>query len=50
VARGREPIALTMWGARRIPPLAIAEYTSAICNGVTDSPWPKGRLSIEVPE
>ena len=39
-----------MWGERRIPPLAIAEYAVAIWIGVTDSPWPMGRLPIEEPE
>ena len=33
-----------------MPPLAIAEYAAAICIGVTDSPWPIGRLPIDEPE
>ena len=33
-----------------MPPLAIAAYAVAIWIGVTDSPWPKGRLPIEEPE
>ena len=44
------PIDSTMWGGRRMPPLAIAEYAAAICIGVTDSPWPNGRLAIDEPE
>ncbi len=44
------PIDWTMCGGRRIPPLAIAEYAVAIWIGVTDSPWPIGRLPIEDPE
>ena len=30
--------------------MAIAAYAATICIGVTDSPWPNGRLYIEVPE
>ncbi len=44
------PMACTMCGARRIPPLAMAEYAVAIWIGVTDSPWPMGRLPIDDPE
>ena len=40
----------TMWAGRRTPPLAIAEYATAICIGVTAMPWPIGRLPIEAPE
>ena len=47
---GLPPIASTMCGGRRMPPLAIAEYAVAIWIGVTDSPWPIGRLPIEDPE
>src|SRR6185437_16815884 len=32
------PIDCTMWGERRMPPLAMAEYAVAIWIGVTDSP------------
>ena len=37
-------------GVRRMPPLAIAAYPSIICIGVTDRPWPIGRLPIDEPE
>src|ERR1700761_6098295 len=44
------PMDWTMCGERRMPPLAIAEYAVAIWIGVTDSPWPIGRLPIDDPE
>ncbi len=47
---GLPPTDCTTCGARRTPPLAIAEYAATICIGVTDSPWPNGRLAIEEPE
>jgi len=37
-------------GLRSTPPLAIAAYALASCSGVTDSPWPIGRLPIDEPE
>ncbi len=37
-------------GGRRVPPLAMAAYPSIICIGVTERPWPMGRLPIEEPE
>ena len=50
VSVGLPPIDLTMCAGRRIPPLAIAAYAVAIWIGVTDSPWPIGRLPIDEPE
>ena len=45
----RSPMRATIRGRRRTPPLAIAAYADASCIGVTDSPWPIGRLPIDGP-
>ena len=45
----RSPMRATIRGRRSTPPLAIAAYAAASCIGVTDSPWPIGRLPIEGP-
>ena len=47
---GRRPRTSTSRGVRRMPPSAIAEYAAAICIGVTERPWPIGRLPIVEPE
>ena len=33
-----------------MPPLAIAAYAVTICIGVTEMPWPIGRLPMVAPE